>query len=95
MNQCTVISEDRFALYRHIRSMREVSEQLEDALQELADARYSLTQSFKFCMTPEVEAVIRESTALGVQLENLYLHNEKQIRYVENLLRESPTNGTD
>jgi len=90
MNQCTVISEDRFALYRHLKSMREVSAQLEDALQKLVDARYSLMESFMYCMTAEVQQVINESTALGVQLETMYLQNEKQIAYVQSILHESP-----
>jgi hypothetical protein len=95
MQTNTVVSEDRFLLYKHLKSMREVSVQLEDALQELVDARYSLTESFRFCMTPQVELVIRESTALGVRLETLYLHNEKQIRYVHGLIHETPTNGAE
>jgi len=90
MKTATIVSEDRFLLYKHLRSMRDVSAQLEDALQQLVDARYSLTESFMYCMTAEVQQVINESTALGVQLETLYLHNEKQIAYVENILHESP-----
>ena len=88
MKTNTVVSEDRFLLYKHLKSMREVSAQLEDALQQLVDARLVLMSAFEFCMTAEVMAVINESTALGVQLETLYLHNEKQIRYVEGLLHE-------
>jgi hypothetical protein len=90
MQTNTVVSEDRFLLYKHLKSMREVSEQLEDALQQLVDARLSLLAAFEHCMTVEVQAVISESTQLGVQLETLYLHNEKQRCYVESILHESP-----
>jgi len=90
MQTNTVISEDRFLMYKHLKSMREISAQLEDALQKLVDARYSLEQAFADAMTPEVQQVICESIGLGAQLEALYLANEDHISYVENILREWP-----
>jgi hypothetical protein len=70
--------------------MRELSGQLEDSLQQLVDAKLSLLESFDDRMTPEIHEVVGASIALGVQLETLYLSNEKQIAYIENILRESP-----
>jgi hypothetical protein len=70
--------------------MRELSAQLEDSLQQLVDAKLALLESFAHCMTPEIHEVVGASVALGVQLETLYLANEKQIACIENLLRESP-----
>lgn len=86
MQTNTVVSEDRFLLYKHLKSMREVSAQLEDALQQLVDARLSLMSAFEFCMNPEVQKVIDESNQLGVKLEAMYLNNANHIRYVQGLL---------
>jgi hypothetical protein len=95
MQTATIVSEDRFLLYKHLKSMRALSEQLEDSLQELVDARLSLMSAFQHCMNPEVQKVIDESNALGAKLEAMYLKNEQHIRYVEGLLHESPTNGSE
>jgi hypothetical protein len=87
---CTVVSEHRFAAYRSLRSMRELSEQLEDSLQKLVDARLLLLSSLEHCMSPEAHQAASDSISLGVRLETLYLANERQIACIENLLRESP-----
>ena len=87
---CAVVSEHRFAAYRSLRSMRELSGQLEDSLQQLVDARLLLLACLEPCMSPEAQQAANDSIALGVRLETLYLANERQIACIENLLRESP-----
>lgn len=77
-----IIPEERLLILRHLRSMRKLSAELEDALHQLVEARRALLDAFQYQMTPEIQLIVDDANALSVQLEAMYLANEDRIASV-------------